>query len=171
MIIYNIFKKNWTFWHHYHYINFQTVSIPSLSLRGLFGNWFNFYPSSQLKVDINIQAPFGGGGGHTNGHDAEGEGYEGEEGGEGLENGQQQNSQNGTGAMGFAANLMMKAKSLKDGVTEKSGGLNLGNVQVGSISGAPLSPVTSHITVVSVVCVASSRLSHVSIYCYCVNSR
>ena len=71
--------------------------------------------------------------------------------------------------MGFAANLMMKAKSLKDGVTEKSGGLNLGNVQVGSISGAPLSPVTSHITVVSVVCVASSRLSHVSIYC--VNSR
>ena len=34
--------------------------------------------------------------------------------------------------MGFAASLMMKAKSLKEGVTEKSGGLNIGNVQVGS---------------------------------------
>ena len=34
--------------------------------------------------------------------------------------------------MGFAANLMMKARSLKEGVTEKSVGLNLGNVQVGS---------------------------------------
>lgn len=102
-------------------------------LRVHFGNWLNFYPSSQLKVDINIQAPFGGGTGQTNGHHAEGEGYEGEngEGGEGLENGQQ-NGQNGTGAMGFAASLMMKAKTLKDGVTEKSGGLNLGNVQVGS---------------------------------------
>jgi len=91
----------------------------------------------------NIGAPFGGGGGHTNGHDAEGEGYEGEEGGEGLENGQQQNSQNGTGAMGFAANLMMKAKSLKDGVTEKSGGLNLGNVQ--GMAGGMMSQVTGMI--------------------------
>ena len=34
--------------------------------------------------------------------------------------------------MGFAANLMMKAHSLKEGVKEKSSGLNLGNVQVGS---------------------------------------
>ena len=33
--------------------------------------------------------------------------------------------------MGFAANLMMKAHSLKEGVKEKSSGLNLGNVQVG----------------------------------------
>lgn len=35
--------------------------------------------------------------------------------------------------MGFAANLMMKARSLKEGVTEKSqsGGFSLGNVQVG----------------------------------------
>ena len=35
------------------------------------------------------------------------------------------------GAMGFAAGLMMKAHSLKEGVKEKSSGINLGNVQVG----------------------------------------
>ena len=34
------------------------------------------------------------------------------------------------GAMGFAAGLMMKAHSLKEGVKEKSSGINLGNVQV-----------------------------------------
>ena len=34
--------------------------------------------------------------------------------------------------MGFAASLMMKAKSLKEGATGKTGGLNIGNVQVGS---------------------------------------
>jgi len=31
--------------------------------------------------------------------------------------------------MGFAAGLMMKAHSLKEGVKEKSSGINLGNVQ------------------------------------------
>ena len=36
--------------------------------------------------------------------------------------------------MGFAANLMMKAHSLKEGVKEKSSGLNLGNVQVGTLA-------------------------------------
>ena len=82
-----------------------------------------------VKVDINIQAPFGGGGG-ANGHEAPAEVCEGEEGVEGEE-GQQNGSANG-GAMGFAANLMMKAHSLKEGVKEKSSGLNLGNVQVGS---------------------------------------
>ena len=56
------------------------------------------------------------------------EGCEGEEGVEGVEG--QQNGSAG-GAMGFAANLMMKAHSLKEGVKEKSSGLNLGNVQVG----------------------------------------
>ena len=82
-----------------------------------------------VKVDINIQAPFGGGGGSANGHEAPAEGCEGEEGVEGVEG--QQNGSAG-GAMGFAANLMMKAHSLKEGVKEKSSGLNLGNVQVGS---------------------------------------
>ena len=85
-----------------------------------------------VKVDINIQAPFGGGGGSANGHEAAGEGYEGEEGVEGEEG--QQNGSAG-GAMGFAANLMMKAHSLKEGVKEKSSGLNLGNVQVGGQPG------------------------------------
>ena len=42
--------------------------------------------------------------------------------------------------MGFAANLMMKAHSLKEGVKEKSSGLNLGNVQVGRVSSEGLSP-------------------------------
>ena len=42
--------------------------------------------------------------------------------------------------MGFAANLMMKAHSLKEGVKEKSSGLNLGNVQVGRVSSEVLSP-------------------------------
>ena len=54
------------------------------------------------------------------------EGEEGVEGEEGQQNG------SSSGAMGFAANLMMKAHSLKEGVKEKSSGLNLGNVQVGS---------------------------------------
>ena len=87
---------------------------------------------SFVKVDYNIQAPFGGGGGGQNGHENghEATEYEGEEGGEGVAEGHQ-NGQAG-GAMGFAASLMMKAKSLKEGVTEKSGGLNIGNVQVGS---------------------------------------
>ena len=54
--------------------------------------------------------------------------------GEGVENGQQ-NGQTG-GAFGFAANLMLKARSLKEGVTEKSGGLGaLSNVQVGARPG------------------------------------
>merc|ERR1719213_17128 len=45
--------------------------------------------------------------------------------------------------MGFAANLMMKAHSLKEGVKEKSSGLNLGNVQgVGNMAGGMMSQVT-----------------------------
>jgi len=85
----------------------------------------------------NIGAPFGGGGGSANGHEAPAEGCEGEEGVEGVEG--QQNGSAG-GAMGFAANLMMKAHSLKEGVKEKSSGLNLGNVQ--NMAGGMMSQVT-----------------------------
>ena len=92
--------------------------------------WVIFARKQIVTVEINIQAPFGGGGGGSNGHDAEAEGYEGEEVGEGVENGQANGSTGG--AFGFAANLMLKARSLKEGVTEKSqsGGFSLGNVQV-----------------------------------------
>lgn len=41
--------------------------------------------------------------------------------------------------MGFAAGLMMKAHSLKEGVKEKSSGINLGNVQ--SMAGGVMSQV------------------------------
>lgn len=41
--------------------------------------------------------------------------------------------------MGFAAGLMMKAHSLKEGVKEKSSGMNLGNVQ--SMAGGVMSQV------------------------------
>ena len=67
---------------------------------------------------------FGGGG-------AEAEVVEGQEGyvegQEGLEGGE------APPAMGFAAGLMMKAHSLKEGVKEKGAGINLGNVQVGRL--------------------------------------
>lgn len=72
----------------------------------------------------NLQAPFGGGGAQ------EGEVVEGgeqmAEGGVPVE-GAEGEAQ--PGAMGFAAGLMMKAHSLKEGVKEKSSGINLGNVQ------------------------------------------
>jgi hypothetical protein len=62
---------------------------------------------------------------------------------EGVE-GQQNGST--SGAMGFAANLMMTAHSLKEGVKEKSSGLNLGNVQgvgdVTNMAGGMMSQVT-----------------------------
>merc|ERR1719458_2158526 len=57
-----------------------------------------------------LQAPFGGAGA-------------GAEGEERMEGQQQQPS------IGFAAGLMMKAHSLKEGVKEKGAGINLGNVQ------------------------------------------
>merc|ERR1719458_2428772 len=57
-----------------------------------------------------LQAPFGGAGA-------------GAEGEERMEGQQQQPS------VGFAAGLMMKAHSLKEGVKEKGAGINLGNVQ------------------------------------------
>merc|ERR1712123_201684 len=64
----------------------------------------------------NLQAPFGGGGAQE---------------GEVMEGGEQMGAggEAQPGAMGFAAGLMMKAHSLKEGVKEKSSGINLGNVQ------------------------------------------
>jgi len=75
-----------------------------------------------------LQAPFGAGGAGAEGgvegqepqYTEQGELIEGQEGVEG---------QAQPGAMGFAAGLMMKAHSLKEGVKEKSSGMNLGNVQ------------------------------------------
>ena len=72
----------------------------------------------------------GGGGGTAENP----EGYvEGQEYTENGENGEQNGEQNGQPAqsVGFAAGLMMKAHSLKEGVKEKGAGMNLGNVQVG----------------------------------------
>lgn len=83
----------------------------------------------------NLQAPFGGGGA------AQAEGYEGQyseqqmEGGEEGAEGQQPTG----GPMGFAAGLMMKAHTLKEGVKEKSSGISLGNVQ--SMAGGVMSQV------------------------------
>ena len=52
--------------------------------------------------------------------------------------------------MGFAANLMMKAHSLKEGVKEKSSGLNLGNVQVGRVSSEDLTTTQPSPSIVNV---------------------
>jgi len=72
----------------------------------------------------NLQAPFGGGGAQ------EGEVVEGgEQIGEGGVPVEGAEGEAQPGAMGFAAGLMMKAHSLKEGVKEKSSGINLGNVQ------------------------------------------
>lgn len=86
-----------------------------------------------------LQAPFGGGAAPAEGMEGEqqyteqGELIEGQEGMEG---------QQPAGAMGFAAGLMMKAHSLKEGVKEKSSGMNLGNVQaMGSMAGGVMSQV------------------------------
>lgn len=88
----------------------------------------------------NLQAPFGGGAAPGEGaelaeqqYTEQGELIEGQEGVEG---------QQPAGAMGFAAGLMMKAHSLKEGVKEKSSGINLGNVQaMGSMAGGMMSQV------------------------------
>merc|ERR1711962_345210 len=84
----------------------------------------------------NLQG-FGGG---TEGQEQQlQEGQEGgyvEGGQEGMEGGDP------AAAMGFAAGLMMKAHSLKEGVKEKSSGINLGNVQaMGSMAGGVMSQV------------------------------
>ena len=113
-----------------------------------------------VKVDINIQAPFGGGGGSANGHEAPAEGCEGEEGVEGVEG--QQNGSAG-GAMGFAANLMMKAHSLKEGVKEKSSGLNLGNVQVGTQQSEDLTTPLPSPSILNVQ--MESRQLYLSLFC------
>jgi len=86
-----------------------------------------------------LQAPFGGGA-------APAEGVEGEqqytEQGELIEGQEGMEGQQPAGAMGFAAGLMMKAHSLKEGVKEKSSGMNLGNVQaMGSMAGGMMSQV------------------------------
>lgn len=73
----------------------------------------------------NLQAPFGGGGDPAEG--GEQPLVEGQEGGEVPQEGME--GEQPTGAMGFAAGLMMKAHTLKEGVKEKSSGINLGNVQ------------------------------------------
>ncbi|XP_023348141.1 uncharacterized protein LOC111716866 isoform X1 [Eurytemora carolleeae] len=84
-----------------------------------------------------LQAPFGGAGGEEGAvaepqYNEQGELIEGEEGVEGQQ----------APAMGFAAGLMMKAHSLKEGVKEKSSGINLGNVQaMGSMAGGVMSQV------------------------------
>jgi len=113
--------------------------------KGLFGKALAVKDGAMQKAGEmgagNIGATFGGGGGGSNGHATDAEGYEGEEVVEGEE-GAHQNGQAG-GAMGFAANLMMKARSLKEGVTEKSVGLNLGNVQ--NMAGGMMSQVTGMI--------------------------
>jgi len=72
----------------------------------------------------NLQAPFGGGGEQAADGEAVMEGQEGEVPAEGVEGEGGQ-----TGAMGFAAGLMMKAHSIKENVKEKSSGMNIGNVQ------------------------------------------
>ena len=62
--------------------------------------------------------------------------------------------------MGFAANLMMKARSLKEGVTEKSqsGGFSLGNVQVGVLNPAVVGVTGSF----NVICsVSAALIAHV----------
>ena len=95
----------------------------------------------------------GGGGGTAENP----EGYvEGQEYTENGENGEQNGEQNGQPAqsVGFAAGLMMKAHSLKEGVKEKGAGMNLGNVQVGV--GVHDATCRDHITTVSsVYCVSS----------------
>jgi len=85
----------------------------------------------------NLQAPFGGGGAQ------EGEVIEGgEQMGEGGVPVEGEEGEAPAGAMGFAAGLMMKAHSLKEGVKEKSSGINLGNVQgIGSMAGGVMGQV------------------------------
>jgi len=78
----------------------------------------------------NIQAPGPGEEGYVEGQEMQGEVPQ-----EGMEGEQP------PGAMGFAAGLMMKAHSLKEGVKEKTSGVNLGQVQamaggvMGQVSG------------------------------------
>lgn len=86
-----------------------------------------------------LQAPFGGAG-------AEGEQQQMEpqynEQGELIEGQEGMEGQQPAGAMGFAAGLMMKAHSLKEGVKEKGAGINLGNVQaMGSMAGGVMGQV------------------------------
>jgi len=85
----------------------------------------------------NLQAPFGGGGAQ------EGEVMEGgEQMGEGGVPVEGAEGEAQPGAMGFAAGLMMKAHSLKEGVKEKSSGINLGNVQgIGTMAGGVMGQV------------------------------
>eukprot|EP00090_Calanus_glacialis_P009402 TRINITY_DN1776_c0_g1_i2.p1 TRINITY_DN1776_c0_g1~~TRINITY_DN1776_c0_g1_i2.p1 ORF type:complete len:215 (+),score=61.25 TRINITY_DN1776_c0_g1_i2:194-838(+) len=85
----------------------------------------------------NMAAPFGGGGAQ------EGEVMEGgEQMGEGGVPVEGVEGEPQPGAMGFAAGLMMKAHSLKEGVKEKSSGINLGNVQgIGSMAGGVMGQV------------------------------
>merc|ERR1719347_1415304 len=86
----------------------------------------------------NLQAPFGGGEGQpAEGEYVEGQEMQGEVPQEGMEGEQP------AGAMGFAAGLMMKAHSLKEGVKEKTSGVNLGQVQggIGTMAGGVMGQV------------------------------
>lgn len=73
-----------------------------------------------------LQAPFGAGGAPAEGGEEQQQYVEGQE---GMVEGGEGGEQPPAGAMGFAAGLMMKAHSLKEGVKEKSSSINLGNVQ------------------------------------------
>jgi len=78
---------------------------------------------------LGIQAPFGGAGAPAEGEEQLQQQAQYNEQGELIEGVEEGGEQPPAGAMGFAAGLMMKAHSLKEGVKEKSSGINLGNVQ------------------------------------------
>merc|ERR1719410_1336705 len=88
---------------------------------------------------LGIQAPFGGAGAPAEGEEQLQQQAQYNEQGELIEGVEEGGEQPPAGAMGFAAGLMMKAHSLKEGVKEKSSGINLGNVQ--SMAGGVMSQV------------------------------
>jgi len=88
-----------------------------------------------------LQNSFGGGGVPAEGGEVQQE-VQYNEAGEVIEPQVGEDGQPPAGAMGFAAGLMMKAHSLKEGVKEKGAGINMGQVSaMGSMAGGMMSQV------------------------------